>query len=97
MYILTSSADMYLAPSLEFISCKLKLPESLAGVTLLAFGNGAPDVFTAISANADSGGDNSKANPDDTLLSFCTLVGATVFLSSVVQIFVARQAKKDGI
>jgi len=27
------------------------MSESLAGVTLLAFGNGAPDVFSAISAS----------------------------------------------
>ena len=45
MYILTSSADEYLSPSLEFLTEKLKLSESVAGVTLLALGNGAPDVF----------------------------------------------------
>ena len=57
------------------------ISESLSGVTFLAFGNGAPDVFSAISANA---GDPAKTDPDDTLLSLCGLLGATVFISSVV-------------
>lgn len=57
MYNLGSTADMYLSPSLEVISDKLSCSESLAGVTLLALGNGAPDVFASISA----GGDNESA------------------------------------
>jgi Ca2+/Na+ antiporter len=32
------------------MTVKFKLSESLAGVTLLAFGNGAPDVFSAVAA-----------------------------------------------
>lgn len=61
MYILTSSADEYLSPSLEFLTEKLKLSESVAGVTLLALGNGAPDVFQAISAN--TGGNSNHVDP----------------------------------
>ena len=57
---------------------------------MLAFGNGAPDVFSAISANGD---DPSTAGPDDMLLSICSLVGATVFISSVVQLVTIRAAK----
>ena len=56
MYNLSSTADEYLSPALEFLTNKLKISESLAGVTLLALGNGAPDIFAAISAN--SGGDD---------------------------------------
>jgi len=55
MYNLSSTADDYLSPALEFLTEKSGISESLAGVTLLALGNGAPDVFAAISANA--GGD----------------------------------------
>lgn len=51
MYNLATTADSYLSPTLEQITLKFKLSESLAGVTLLAFGNGAPDVFSAISAS----------------------------------------------
>ena len=50
MYLLASTADLYLSPALERITLRLGLSESLAGVTLLAFGNGAPDVFTSIAA-----------------------------------------------
>lgn len=44
-------ADEHLSPSLEKISKTFKLSESLAGVTLLAFGAGAPDVFASLSAS----------------------------------------------
>jgi len=54
MYNLSSTADEYLSPSLEFLTHKLGITESLAGVTFLALGNGANDVFAAISANGNS-------------------------------------------
>ena len=55
MYNLSSTADEYLSPALEFLTLKLGISESLAGVTFLALGNGANDVFAAISANGSSG------------------------------------------
>lgn len=49
------------------------LSENLAGVTLLAFGNGSPDIFTAI------------ANPTgDTELMFAELLGAVGFVVAVI-------------
>ena len=54
MYCLASTADDYLSPSLEHIVVTFGLSESFAGVTLLAFGNGAPDVFSAIAAVSGS-------------------------------------------
>lgn len=86
MYNLASTADDYLSPSLEFMTIKFGLSESLAGVTLLAFGNGAPDVFSAISAV-------SNANPDDkqaTLLSISALTGSALFISTVVVLLSTR-------
>lgn len=53
MYLLSDTADAYLSPCLEFITERLSCNESLAGVTLLAFGNGAPDVFGSIAAAGD--------------------------------------------
>lgn len=47
---LGSTAEDFFCPSLTFISKKLKLKPRLAGVTLLAFGNGAPDVFSVLAA-----------------------------------------------
>ena len=81
LYLLGSTADDYLSPALESLKVNLHIPESLAGVTFLAFGNGAPDVFSAISANGD---DPNDAGPNDMLLSICSLVGATCFISSAV-------------
>ena len=82
MYNLSTTADSYLAPTLEYIVVRFKINESLAGVTLLGFGNGAPDVFASISANV--GGSDLHPDPNDTLLSICSLVGATCFLSTFI-------------
>ena len=48
MYNLASTADEYLSPALEHIVVRFSISESLAGVTFLAFGNGAPEVFSSI-------------------------------------------------
>lgn len=51
-YVLATTAENYLSPSLSRISKRLGISESLAGVTLLAFSNGAPDVISSISAGS---------------------------------------------
>lgn len=43
--------EEYIAPAIVYLSDRLKLSEALAGVTLLAFANGAGDVITAIVAS----------------------------------------------
>eukprot|EP01016_Furgasonia_blochmanni_P022928 TRINITY_DN2488_c0_g1_i1.p1 TRINITY_DN2488_c0_g1~~TRINITY_DN2488_c0_g1_i1.p1 ORF type:complete len:637 (-),score=128.87 TRINITY_DN2488_c0_g1_i1:236-2146(-) len=56
-HLLASTAENYLAPAITFLSDKFKLSQTLAGVTLLAFANGAPDVISSISAgNTEEGG-----------------------------------------
>ncbi|GFY43992.1 hypothetical protein TNIN_445811 [Trichonephila inaurata madagascariensis] len=42
------TANEFLCPSLFIISKTLKMSQNVAGVTLLAFGNGSPDIFSAI-------------------------------------------------
>jgi len=92
MYTLSSTADDYLSPSLEFLAEKLKMSESLAGVTLLALGNGAPDIFAAISA---AGGDDDSNN--GTLLTICNLVGSTLFISTIVQVMTVKASVEGSI
>ena len=85
MYLLSSTADQYLSPSLEHITMKFKISESLAGVTLLALGNGAPDVFSSISAAKGSGPPkDDNVNLGDNMLSTCGLMGSALFISTTV-------------
>jgi len=58
LYILASTTDEYLCPALETIAEKFHCSESLAGVTLLAFGAGAADLFAAIAAGGEGSGDD---------------------------------------
>lgn len=74
---LAIAADNFFCPSLEVIAKVLRMSDNIAGVTLLAFGNGAPDVFSAISAVA-----NMKNG--DVGMVFGALLGAGVFLTTVV-------------
>ena len=48
--VLGSTGEEFFSPALELYSLKLGLPERFAGVTLLALGNGAPDVASTVSA-----------------------------------------------
>ena len=48
--VLGSTAEEFFSPGLEMMSLEMGLPERFAGVTLLALGNGAPDVASTVSA-----------------------------------------------
>ncbi|TYZ57191.1 hypothetical protein PybrP1_011141 [[Pythium] brassicae (nom. inval.)] len=73
-FFLGSTADGYFSPTLANISDKLHVPYDIAGVTFLAFGNGAPDVFSAIAAYASGVG---EAGVNE-------LLGGAMFVSTVV-------------
>ena len=71
-------ADRFFAPAVERIARKLRLPEDVAGATLLALGGAAPDIFTQAAAIAES------ATPD-LRLAVSESVGAGVFVATVGQ------------
>jgi sodium/potassium/calcium exchanger 6 len=73
--LLATTADYYFVPPLEYLSDKLRLPPDISGITLLAIGNGAPDVFTAFSA---------LQKQSDMALLLGALIGASIFISTVV-------------
>lgn len=89
MYNLGSTADSYLSPALERISDKLSCSQSLAGVTLLALGNGAPDIFAAIAAGGDSEGNG------DIMLSVSALIGSSFFITTVVMYLAVSASAPD--
>ncbi|CAG8464351.1 6283_t:CDS:10 [Funneliformis mosseae] len=68
------AASEFFCPNLSTIASKLKLSESMAGVTFLAFGNGSPDLFSTFSAISLGSGS----------LAIGELIGAASFITSVV-------------
>ncbi|XP_056677679.1 mitochondrial sodium/calcium exchanger protein isoform X1 [Monodelphis domestica] len=73
--ILAVTAEKFFCPNLSAISTTLKLSHNVAGVTFLAFGNGAPDVFSAIIA---------FSNSRTASLAIGALFGAGVLVTTVV-------------
>lgn len=68
--------DFRISPNLTSLVRTLKMSDSLAGVTLLAMGNGAADVFTAAAAAA--------ASADGGELAVAGMLGGALFVTTVV-------------
>lgn len=73
--ILGVTAAKFFCPNLSAICTSLKLSHNVAGVTFLAFGNGAPDIFSALVAFSD---------PRTAGLAVGSLFGAGVLVTTVV-------------
>ncbi|EPB91362.1 hypothetical protein HMPREF1544_01880 [Mucor circinelloides 1006PhL] len=74
LHILETNSHRYACPNLQTISTKLQLSESMAGVTVLALGNGSPDLFSTFSA-LDSGAGS---------MAIGELIGAAFFIVAIV-------------
>mmetsp|Transcript_2131 Transcript_2131/g.4564 ORF Transcript_2131/g.4564 Transcript_2131/m.4564 type:complete len:807 (-) Transcript_2131:65-2485(-) len=75
--LLATTAENFFSPALEMLSSEFRIPPSLAGITLLALGNGAPDLSACINAI--------KANPSEGIsLSLGELTGGGMFVQTVV-------------
>lgn len=85
-YLLGSTASDYFSCTLEKLSDTLKLSPAVAGVTLLAIGNGAPDVFSSVAAFVSS----DKAGG----IGFSCVLGGALFITTVVSGTVALVTDK---
>lgn len=94
-YLLSDTADEFLSPALERITMMTGMSESLAGVTLLAFGNGAPDIFASIASASSSTRATNTDFIGDNNSSAGALIGSAFFVISIVQTLVLRAAKPD--
>ncbi|CAM9186137.1 unnamed protein product [Discosporangium mesarthrocarpum] len=83
IYLLCHTADNYFSPVLAAICDLLKMSPEVGGVTFLAFGNGAADVFSSTVAILQSSGSNRRAT-DSLLVGVGALLGAGVFTVTVV-------------
>ncbi|KAJ3373144.1 hypothetical protein GGF31_001132 [Allomyces arbusculus] len=71
---LGTAASEFFCPNLSTIAQHFEMSESLAGVTLLAFGNGSPDLVSTFSALTSGAGG----------LALGELVGAAAFITTMV-------------
>lgn len=84
--MLGTTADVFFVEQLEFMSDRFRLSADVAGATLMAFGNGAPDAFTAW---------NAIENASDFSLVLSELLGAAIFVTTVVLGAVILSSRRD--
>ena len=71
------TADGFFVPALTRIADNWSLSDNVAGVTLVALGNGSPDIFSAVAAFT-------AADPSVATMAIGSLLGAGMFVVMVV-------------
>ena len=74
-FILSSTSDIFLSTAITKIVETFKINQNVAAVTLLAFGNGAPDVISSLVASEEEEGIS---------FSISSLIGSGMFVTSFV-------------
>jgi sodium/potassium/calcium exchanger 6 len=85
--LLKSTAELDLTPALTKIKIDFNMSETLAGVTILAWANGAPDVIVSLSAGGIEGGVS---------LAIGSLFGAGIFTTTIVYancLYISKELK----
>ncbi|KAL6142795.1 hypothetical protein ACLB2K_061071 [Fragaria x ananassa] len=90
-YLLGNTASEYFCASLESLSSLLKLSPTIAGVTLLSLGNGAPDVFSSFVSFM---GKDGSTNID---VGLNTILGGASFVSCVVVGIISVSIRKRRV
>uniref|UniRef100_A0A6V7QY85 Sodium/calcium exchanger membrane region domain-containing protein n=1 Tax=Ananas comosus var. bracteatus TaxID=296719 RepID=A0A6V7QY85_ANACO len=73
-YLLATTASQYFCSSVESLSRELRLPPTVAGVTLLSLGNGSPDVLASVVSFRSGSGE----------VGLSSVLGGAFFVSCVV-------------
>ena len=74
-FLISSTSDIFLSTSIAKIVEYFKINQNIAAATLLAFGNGAPDVISSLVASDEATGIS---------FSICNLIGSGLFVTSFV-------------
>lgn len=86
--LIATVADKYLASGMKDLSERFGLSPTIAAMTLLAFGNGAPDILGALGSAGKPGGE---------LISVGSLCGAFLFSTCLVASNVIQNAKDNVV
>ncbi|KAL9658808.1 hypothetical protein ABK040_005962 [Willaertia magna] len=81
-YLLSNTAEANFCPSLTQISNLLRLSPDIAGVTFLAFGNGAPDIASIVSGIFSGSAGFGLGEPIGSGLFICSIIMAVISLIS---------------
>ncbi|XP_020579873.1 cation/calcium exchanger 1-like [Phalaenopsis equestris] len=90
LYLLGNTASNYFCSSLESLSNVLHLSPTIAGVTFLSLGNGAPDLFSSIVSFAAGGG---KSGVE---IGLSSVLGGAFFVSSAVLAIISISVSRSS-